>query len=280
MKSKAFTLIELLVVIAIIAILAAILFPVFSQAKDAAKDTAALSNAKQSGMAILMYSNDQDDMFPPTALSTAAEWQTWQGLIQPYAKNWEVTQHPKLPVPSGPQFYWQRLQHWGVMPRAAAVEGPDPVYRWTQATLTGGQEVQFDGIFGAAIAPGSTWYAMRPAPSLTQTAIDGISTTMMIAESNNWDMWWGIYGQGYQMGWCVNWGEGWTQPGNSDIFGPVARKRSLVPQSGCRFPNGQTTYVATDGSAKSMDYRGQVLRRVQLSDGTFVHPAMWPHSTN
>ena len=61
---KAFTLIELLVVIAIIAILAAILFPVFAQAKLAAKKTVAISNQKQIGLSILMYSNDYDDVYP------------------------------------------------------------------------------------------------------------------------------------------------------------------------------------------------------------------------
>jgi len=60
-KNKAFTLIELLVVIAIIAILAAILFPVFAQAKAAAKKTATLSNIKQIGTAAYLYANDYDD---------------------------------------------------------------------------------------------------------------------------------------------------------------------------------------------------------------------------
>ncbi|MER3496366.1 MAG: hypothetical protein C4320_05945, partial [Armatimonadota bacterium] len=61
---RAFTLIELLVVIAIIAILAAILFPVFAQAKVAAKKTAALSNTKQTATSFLIYTTDSDDTFP------------------------------------------------------------------------------------------------------------------------------------------------------------------------------------------------------------------------
>lgn len=61
---RGFTLIELLVVIAIIAILAAILFPVFAQAKDAAKKTADISNMKQQSLALIMYTNDSDDVAP------------------------------------------------------------------------------------------------------------------------------------------------------------------------------------------------------------------------
>jgi len=64
MKTKAFTLIELLVVIAIIAILAAILFPVFAQAKLAAKKAVSISNQKQLGLALVMYSGDYDDNYP------------------------------------------------------------------------------------------------------------------------------------------------------------------------------------------------------------------------
>lgn len=62
--SRAFTLIELLVVIAIIAILAAILFPVFAQAKDAAKKTSSLSNIKQTALGVILYAGDNDDIFP------------------------------------------------------------------------------------------------------------------------------------------------------------------------------------------------------------------------
>src|SRR5512140_3678709 len=65
MKQRGFTLIELLVVIAIIAILAAILFPVFAQAKAAAKKTSALSNGKQEMLAELMYMTDNEGLVVP-----------------------------------------------------------------------------------------------------------------------------------------------------------------------------------------------------------------------
>src|SRR5271166_727759 len=88
-KSKAFTLIELLVVIAIIAILAAILFPVFAQAKAAAKKTADLSNMKQIELGTLMYTNDFDDhymladMNPGPTIQYAYRWSSTE-VVGPY----------------------------------------------------------------------------------------------------------------------------------------------------------------------------------------------------
>src|SRR5215813_6593840 len=89
--SKAFTLIELLVVIAIIAILAAILFPVFAQAKMAAKKTQDLSNLKQLATSTLMYSADYDDYFPRNdyLVNGRQTWApfTWREAVGPYVKN-------------------------------------------------------------------------------------------------------------------------------------------------------------------------------------------------
>jgi prepilin-type N-terminal cleavage/methylation domain-containing protein/prepilin-type processing-associated H-X9-DG protein len=88
--SGAFTLIELLVVIAIIAILAAILFPVFAQAKEAAKKTGCLSNNKQIGLGIIMYQGDYDDTFPMDqyyALTEASPQVRWFDNVYPYIKN-------------------------------------------------------------------------------------------------------------------------------------------------------------------------------------------------
>jgi len=127
MKKRAFTLIELLVVIAIIAILAAILFPVFAQAKEAAKKTQALSNFKQEGTAMQIYLGDSDDTFPlsyswdGTAQSfrmdfyhrvpqdwdntapyndpnrRSEEGQFWANSIQPYSKNYDLFEQPGMP---------------------------------------------------------------------------------------------------------------------------------------------------------------------------------------
>jgi prepilin-type N-terminal cleavage/methylation domain-containing protein len=95
-SKRAFTLIELLVVIAIIAILAAILFPVFAQAKEAAKKTSGLSNTKQMGTAINMYSADYDDVFPLSFSRRAAGSFRWN-TVHPFpngsiANGWETAQ--------------------------------------------------------------------------------------------------------------------------------------------------------------------------------------------
>src|SRR5580693_861520 len=95
--SRAFTLIELLVVIAIIAILAAILFPVFAQAKVAAKGAAALSDVKQQTLSMIMYAGDADDYnvngaswntgSDPLCYGANDCISTWTWLINPYEKN-------------------------------------------------------------------------------------------------------------------------------------------------------------------------------------------------
>jgi prepilin-type N-terminal cleavage/methylation domain-containing protein/prepilin-type processing-associated H-X9-DG protein len=91
-QKSAFTLIELLVVIAIIAILAAILFPVFAQAREKARSISCLSNTKQMGTGILMYVQDYDETFP---LAIQYNWSTgWAITTQPYIKSYDVYRCP------------------------------------------------------------------------------------------------------------------------------------------------------------------------------------------
>jgi prepilin-type N-terminal cleavage/methylation domain-containing protein/prepilin-type processing-associated H-X9-DG protein len=89
-KHSAFTLIELLVVIAIIAILAAILFPVFAKAKAAAKSTACGSNARQLGVALEMYRGDYDGGYVLAAYVDSTGFKLWHDMTDPYVKNKDV----------------------------------------------------------------------------------------------------------------------------------------------------------------------------------------------
>lgn len=98
---RGFTLIELLVVIAIIAILAAILFPVFAQAREKARQVSCLSNFKQTGLALLMYAQDYDEQFPSGSQQIAGQpvdvnldGQGWAGQVYPYSKSAPILKCP------------------------------------------------------------------------------------------------------------------------------------------------------------------------------------------
>src|ERR1700716_4263053 len=86
-QRKGFTLIELLVVIAIIAILAAILFPVFAQAREKARQSTCLSNLKQIGLAIMTYAQDYDETLVMANYPDGPNNILWMGLLDPYVKS-------------------------------------------------------------------------------------------------------------------------------------------------------------------------------------------------
>ncbi len=103
-KSRsAFTLIELLVVIAIIAILAAILFPVFARARENARRSSCSSNLKQIALGIKQYTQDYDERFPNITIPAPAGAPGWAYAIQPYLKSEQIFQCPSetSPPPAG-----------------------------------------------------------------------------------------------------------------------------------------------------------------------------------
>lgn len=110
---RGFTLIELLVVIAIIAILAAILFPVFARAREKARQSSCLSNTKQIMLANLQYAQDYDEMFIPGALPYASPSNAneWFEILQPYINNTQIMTCPSSR--SYPQGYGWNYQNFG-----------------------------------------------------------------------------------------------------------------------------------------------------------------------
>jgi prepilin-type N-terminal cleavage/methylation domain-containing protein/prepilin-type processing-associated H-X9-DG protein len=180
-RRQGFTLIELLVVIAIIAILAAILFPVFAQAREKARQTSCLSNQKQIGLALQMYTQDYDETLMPFWYANAPTYtgQQWDSrytlymLSQPYIKNWDIFR-----CPSGSQSLTiadpsttsgtrtiQVSYTYNAM-RDVTMGGFDPNAYWGACTWQGA------GKFGIALA-----------------AIDTPANLIYTIESNNLDVW-------------------------------------------------------------------------------------------
>ena len=283
-KQRGFTLIELLVVIAIIAILAAILFPVFAQAKREAKGTVALSGAKQMALGQLMYSNDSDDMFSPTVefpggpgSTNAGDMYPWSYLQQPYMKSWGVLQDPTGPNvlanatdSSGGYGAFALYGLWGMSPERIAVNSgddltPPPATTFTfgQQTagkvMTGGQLWYYDGIGGVASwktdwASYGYMYSTvaNPGrgniPSLSTTAVANPGDNVMVAQAGTWDFMWSMVGGN------GDFGNGNDTPDNFDLY-----------YSGC----GSNAY----GCASTIC--GPIARK-RDSDGPTVGFVPWP----
>lgn len=202
MNRKAFTLIELLVVIAIIAILAAILFPVFAQAKESAKKISCLSNLKQIALGTMMYSADYDDQNSPSEYGAggAVSHITWTTLVYPYVKNGDsqVDSHGNA-VSSGKS---------GLFQCASAPKKNENV--WTvEGYVYGVHHSIFVDNYGA----GEPWFpADQVSGSMTTTQLDAPADKVIIMEKGanfaDWNYPWFHDWQGMWVGSIT------TTPGN------------------------------------------------------------------
>ena len=172
-RNVGFTLIELLMVIAIIAILAALLFPVFARARGKSRETSCLSNLKQLGAAMKVYAQDYDESLPMGVLAEVnAPWpRTWDMQIQPYLKNARVIMCPDdivsipVDVPGlGKQMYrsYSIPDNLSGKPLAQASDTSGSVLLFESFSLGKDAGSGFWGLFSTGSKLGKTSFTVEP----------------------------------------------------------------------------------------------------------------------
>jgi prepilin-type N-terminal cleavage/methylation domain-containing protein len=230
---RAFTLIELLVVIAIIAILAAFLFPVFATAREKARQTSCLSNLKQLGTAMLMYTQDYDELFPPTIgrEPTDRTWyeMSWMSKVQPYVRNLGIFFCPSSGFSN--QDVTQStdiLQNYSFVPSARS-QG----YSAFTLTVAPFGEAMFEGI-GGFFGP-ETGSFKQQVTSYGESQIARPADTVLLCDHNYFD--WGV--------------------GFRSLIYPAPRhirEKDVDLGDGQRAPQGIINSVFVDGHAKALKH--------------------------
>jgi len=250
-RDRGFTLIELLVVMAVIAILAAILFPVFAQAREKARQTSCISNMNQLGKAAMMYAQDYDELLVPhrtvnttnpfvgqfPANQADVDDRTfWCSLLQPYVKSLQV-----FKCPSNPNGWVGGDPSGHVCEDATACKGHG----------YGGQNSY--GLNDSYAAPASAFKGGPPV-DISLTAITRTSSTVYITDAS----YYGVSGRGtgYAPG-HENEATYWMNIGNADYTMYGTSKKitpELAAQAGRSRHSGVINCTFLDGHAKAIAY--------------------------
>ncbi len=283
MNKRAFTLIELLVVITIIAILAAILFPVFTQAKAASKKTVAIDNLRQITIASTMYQGDYDDQIVLNFASSPLSYFTWQDLLQPYAKSYGIMFDPVSPYqnqdPVNATDYWASF---GMLPEAAAVGPGYPNYLTRQSAWFQNYaqaNLNYDGLAGTSIDPfgwagGNYNTVPGGVPSRTPESIARPAETAMFFTSGNWDGWHGVFGQQVGFGYCGGWGDVTESYYGFQPRHTGGTNTCVVATRATDYGKGMAVVMFADGHAKSLG--SSALLQADPNGGGFLR-YWWPN---
>ncbi len=180
-----FTLIELLVVIAIIAILAAILFPVFGRARENARRASCQSNMKQMGLALTQYAQDYSERIPAACMTadnvggndacTPGTSATWMGLVQPYLKSTQIFECPSADF-EGAEYIPAAAAGWsGQVGFTANGGGSYTMNTYNRAT---GTAIGLKGPGAPIISPG--------AKGMKLSSLNDPTTTIWVGDGNGW----------------------------------------------------------------------------------------------
>jgi len=170
-RRTGFTLIELLVVIAIIAILAAILFPVFAQAREKARQTACLSNQKQQGTAILMYAQDYDEILVPYRVATP----------NPYASD------PRVGANTKPVTFFNQLENPYIKNDQIWI-CPSNSGGWVNVDPTGADQEPPYRSYGGQNSYGANNYVFKSNVGLAMAALEAPASTVGLVDAKYYNV--------------------------------------------------------------------------------------------
>ena len=266
-RTSGFTLIELLVVIAIIAILAAILFPVFAQAREKARQISCMSNLNQTAIALIQYTQDYDETWP-LATTVGAQYPTfWSSslVLGPYMKSWQVYQCPSDQIDQTSYSKWitglpaaQATHQVSYLPNAITpeeggspltelgVQSPQGLFAWDDEFSSNGGLTPPALVTNASIHYPSQLIAMIDERVAWAQYFDGAHSP---TTDNEVDPWWdcGDFGDGGpECGWGIALANDVYYMASDGVFHP-----EFADAKGMLKHTGRTNVLFSDGHVKA-----------------------------